>query len=30
MIAIYNDRADPDFVTVPATLGQPVAEGASK
>jgi hypothetical protein len=30
MIAIYNDRADPDFVSVPATLGQPAAEGVSK
>ncbi len=30
LIAIYNDRADPDFVGVPATLGQPVAENAGK
>jgi len=27
LIAIYNDRADPDFVSVPATLGQPLAGG---
>jgi Protein of unknown function (DUF3450) len=27
LISIYNDRADPDFVSVPATLGQPLAEG---
>lgn len=30
MIAIYNDRADPDFVPVPAVLGQPVAESVNK
>jgi hypothetical protein len=30
LIAIYNDRADPDFVVVPATLGQPVLEDATK
>lgn len=30
LIAIYNDKADPDFVPVPATLGQPVPEAADK
>jgi hypothetical protein len=30
LIAIYNDKADPDFVAVPATLRQPLAEGANK
>jgi hypothetical protein len=30
LIAIYNDKADPDFVMVPATLGQPLADGANK
>jgi FtsZ-binding cell division protein ZapB len=28
LIAIYNDKADPDFVSVPAMLGQPMAEGS--
>ncbi len=28
LIAIYNDKADPDFVSVPATLAQHGAEGA--
>jgi hypothetical protein len=26
LIAVYNDKADPDFVAVPAVLGQPSAE----
>jgi hypothetical protein len=26
LVAIYNDKADPDFVAVPATLGQPLSE----
>jgi hypothetical protein len=26
LIAIYNDKADPDFVSVPATLGNPAVE----
>jgi hypothetical protein len=26
LIAVYNDKADPDFVHVPAVLGQPQAE----
>jgi FtsZ-binding cell division protein ZapB len=26
LIAVYNDKADPDFVAVPATLGQPAAQ----
>jgi FtsZ-binding cell division protein ZapB len=30
LIAIFNDKADPDFVLVPATLGQPLAEGSNK
>jgi hypothetical protein len=30
LIAIYGDRADPDFVSVPATLGQPLAAGGSR
>jgi hypothetical protein len=30
LIAIYNDRADPDFVVVPASLGLPAAEGSNK
>jgi hypothetical protein len=30
LIAIYNDKADPDFVSVPATLGQTLADGANK
>jgi hypothetical protein len=30
LIAIYNDKADPDYVSVPGTLGQPGAEGSSK
>ena len=30
LIAIYNDKADPDFVAVPATLSQPGAESANK
>lgn len=30
MIAIYNDKADPGFVTVPARLGQPAGEAAGK
>jgi hypothetical protein len=30
LLAIYNDKADPDFVVVPATLGQPLTEGAGK
>jgi hypothetical protein len=30
LIAIYNDKADPDFVSVPATLRQPLAEGGNK
>jgi len=30
LIAIYNDKADPDFVAVPAKLGQPLADGANK
>jgi hypothetical protein len=25
-MAVYNDKADPDFVAVPAVLGQAVAE----
>ena len=30
LIAIYNDKADPDFVAVPASISQPNAETASK
>jgi hypothetical protein len=30
LVSIYNDKADPDFVVVPATLGQPFPEGAGK
>jgi hypothetical protein len=30
LIAIYNDKADPDFVAVPAALGHPAAAGAGK
>jgi uncharacterized protein DUF3450 len=30
LIAIYNDKADPDFVAVPATVGQPMAEASNK
>jgi len=30
LIAIYNDKADPDFVSVPATLGQPATESPNK
>jgi hypothetical protein len=30
LIAIYNDKADPDFVSVPATLGQAAPEGSNK
>ncbi len=30
LIAIYNDKADPDFVSVPATMHQPLAESANK
>jgi hypothetical protein len=30
LIAIYNDKADPDFVSVPATLSQPVPEAGAK
>jgi Protein of unknown function (DUF3450) len=30
LIAIYNDKADPGFVSVPATLGHPIAGGASR
>lgn len=30
LIAIYNGRADPDLVAVPARLGQPIAEGVNK
>jgi hypothetical protein len=30
LIAIYNDKADPDFVLVPSTLRQPSAEGVNK
>ncbi|MFZ1057058.1 MAG: DUF3450 family protein [Opitutaceae bacterium] len=30
LIAVYNDKADPDFVAVPATLSQTQAEGANK
>jgi hypothetical protein len=30
LIAIYGDRADPDFVPVPAKLGQPLADTANK
>jgi hypothetical protein len=30
LFAIYNDKADPDYVLVPATLGQPLAEGSNK
>ncbi len=26
LMAVYNDKADPDFVAVPAVLGQPAAE----
>jgi hypothetical protein len=25
-MAVYNDKADPDFVAVPAVLGRPVAD----
>ena len=28
LIAIYNDKADPEFVAVPAVLAHPAAEGA--
>ncbi|HEY5228702.1 MAG TPA: DUF3450 family protein [Opitutaceae bacterium] len=28
LISVYNDKADPDFVILPATLGQPLQEGA--
>ena len=30
LIAVYNDKADPDFVAVPATLGQAPLEASSK
>jgi Protein of unknown function (DUF3450) len=30
LIAIYNDKADPDFVAVPAAVGHAAAEGAVK
>jgi hypothetical protein len=30
LIAVYNDKADPDFVAVPATLSQHGAETANK
>jgi hypothetical protein len=30
LIAIYGDRADPDFVAVPARLGQPSGAGVNK
>ena len=30
LIAIYNDKADPDFVAVPAMLRQPLAENSGK
>lgn len=30
LIAIYNDKTDPDFVSVPATLSQPIVESSSK
>lgn len=30
LIAIYNDKADPDFVPVPAMLSQPVADAAAR
>jgi hypothetical protein len=30
LIAIYNDKADPDFVAVPATLAQQMPEGTNK
>jgi hypothetical protein len=30
LVAIYEDKTDPDLVAVPATLTQPMADGASK
>jgi hypothetical protein len=30
LIAIYNDKADPDFVSLPATVGHVVAESSEK
>ncbi len=30
LVAVYNDKADPDFVAVPASVGQPLAETAGK
>jgi hypothetical protein len=30
LIAIYNDKVDPDFVSVPATLAQQASEGSNK
>ena len=30
LVAIYNDKADPDFVAVPAWVSQPASEAASK
>jgi len=30
LIAIYNARADPEFVAVPAKLGQPLADGVTR
>ncbi len=30
LVAIYNDKANPDFVAVPAMLSQPMAEAGSK
>jgi hypothetical protein len=29
-VAIYNDKADPDFVSVPARLDQAASEGSGK
>jgi len=30
LVAVYNDKADPDFVAVPAALAKPASEAASK
>jgi len=30
LIAVYNDKTDPDFIAVPSTLGQPVAQNANR
>jgi hypothetical protein len=30
LVAIYNDKADPEFVPVPARLDQPAGEGPGK